>query len=157
MKNDEFVRWVLGILILACVVFSIFFFQQTYIAAQSAPKPTPTPLAADSGNIIVSSPHANDQVSDMFQVMGKARVFENVVSIKVVNRLTGRVYYNAQTTTASPDAGQYGEFTANVNLTDDGTLRPGDALTVEIFQASAKDGSQTDLVSIPVRFTPVLP
>lgn len=104
------------------------------------------PFATESDNIKVTSPRPNERVSFTFVISGQARVFENVVSFRVKDKagtvlVTGTAYAN------SPDTGQFGEFSKQVTVTT--TSSSG---TVEVFQASARDGSDQDLVTIPVLF-----
>lgn len=116
-----------------------------------APTATPTPLA--SQNITVTSPKANDQISQLFTVTGRARVFENVVMIRLKDKLSGQIYGEIPATTNAQDMGQYGDFSAGIQLSDP-NLRVGAEFVVEVFQYSAKDGSEIDKVSIPVTFAP---
>jgi hypothetical protein len=148
----------LGLLLIVCLVIGFFYLQHSSIVARSTPQPTPTPIAAQSGNITVSVPYYEGSVPPDFLVRGKARVFENVVSIRVSNRVLGRVYFTGTTMTNATDAGQFGNFVTQIHLnTTDNTLRPNDKLTLEVFQASPKDGQEIDKVSIPLYFSPQLP
>lgn len=148
----------IGLLIIVCVVIGLFYLQQTHIVAKSAPQPTPTPIAAASGNILVSMPYSGAGIGSNLVLRGKARVFENVVSIRVSNRVLGKVYYTGQTMTDAKEAGTFGNFVTQIHLTsNDLSLRPNDKLLLEVFQTSAKDGSEIDKVSIPVFFSPELP
>lgn len=102
---------------------------------------------ASSKNIEVLSPLSGDIVKSGFVVKGNARVFENVVSIRLMDSLGGIL---SQTTTLAnaPDAGKFGPFDKTMIFqTDDisGTL--------EIYQSSAKDGSEIDKVTIPLLFS----
>ncbi len=117
-----------------------------------APTATPTPLA--SQNITVTSPKANEQVSQLFTVTGRARVFENVVMVRLKEKLSGKVVGEVPVTTNATDMGQYGDFDTGIQLNDP-NLRVGTEFIVEVFQYSAKDGAEIDKVSIPVTFTPV--
>jgi hypothetical protein len=49
----------------------------------------------------------------------------------------------------APDAGQFGPFSENITISSN-NVRTGDALLLEVFQFSAKDGSEVDKVSIPL-------
>ncbi len=116
-----------------------------------APTATPTPLA--SQNITVTSPKTNDQISQLFTVSGRARVFENVVIIRLKEKLSGKIVGEIPATTNAQDMGQYGDFNAGIQLSDP-NLRVGTEFVVEVFQYSAKDGKEIDKVSIPVTFAP---
>lgn len=104
------------------------------------------PYATESDNIKVTSPRPNEIVSLSFTISGQARVFENVVSFRVKDK-SGNVLVAGTASAAAPDTGQFGDFAKQVTVT---TSSPSG--TVEVYQASARDGSDQDLVSIPVHF-----
>lgn len=115
--------------------------------------PAPTPAGKSSTNIIVRKPIDNEDVGQRFEVTGEARVFENVVSYRVKNQKNNAVYVSGNTTADAPDIGQFGPFTITVILPDTlSTIESGDTLLLEVFQQSPRDGSDADLVSIPLRF-----
>ncbi len=141
------------VFIFAVVIIFLYLLQNTSFFSQS-PQPAPTPIPASSRNIIVLSPVSEEQVSQDFLVKGKARVFENVVSIRVTHKITGRVLLSDSTIAYAQDIGQFGDFAYTVRLKNDVFLKVSDDLLLEVFQASPKDGSDTDTVSIPLRFNP---
>lgn len=158
MLQNEFVRKMIFLVILLVVVLGIFFVQQNQIISKSAPQPTPTPIAAQSGNIVVLTPYAGASVSPDFMVQGKARVLENVVSIRITSKVLGKVYYQGQAVARTPDANGFGEFSTHVRLnTNDFSLRPNDKLTLEVYQFSSSAGTESDLITIPLIFSPELP
>jgi hypothetical protein len=158
MLQHELTKKMLLLLFAVIFVLGFFFLQQQHIVSKSAPQPTPTPIMASSGNIIVTSPYKDASIGTSFIIKGKARVFENVVSIRVSNKVLGKIYYVGQTLADAPDAGMFGDFAAQIKLnTKDFSLRPNDKLTLEVFQSSAKDGSDIDVVTIPLYFSPELP
>jgi hypothetical protein len=116
------------------------------------PSATPTPIASE--NIILESPKADEHISQVFYVTGKARVFENMVAIRLKEKLSGRTIGETTAYANAPDVGQFGEFQAGIQLTDP-SLRSGDSFILEVFQYSAKDGSEIDKVTVPLTFTPV--
>jgi hypothetical protein len=101
-----------------------------------------------SGNITVSMPVAGQAVERVFTLSGQARVFENVVSLRIRNKKTGKVYVQSTTMADANDVGQFGAYTYIVRLPDD--VKNGEELEVMVFQNSAKDGSEIDVVRIPV-------
>ena len=113
---------------------------------------TPTPVGKSSKNITIRTPKDNDTIGLSFQVTGEARVFENVVSYRVRNQKTNTAIVTGTTTADSPDVGQFGPFTITIIIPEDVNLHSGDILKLEVFQASPKDGSDTDLVSIPLKY-----
>lgn len=111
---------------------------------------SPTETIDQNANIIVTSPKHSDTVTLPINIKGKARVFENQLNYRVrdVNKnilLEGNAYAN------SPDAGEFGDF--SIQITALPTMR-SNALTLEVFDYSAKDGSEIDTVSIPIIFNP---
>jgi len=100
----------------------------------------------EEANIVVFGPKENAKISSPFDVEGKARVFENVVSIKLTDK-GGKILFQGVTDANSPDVGQFGLFQEEITYKtnqSEGTL--------EVFEASAKDGSEINKVSIPVKF-----
>lgn len=116
------------------------------------PTPIPTPIASE--NIILLSPKANEYITQKLIIEGKARVFENVLSIRLKNKLTGKVYGQTRASTNAQEMGEFGDFYAGV-LLDDDELLPGMELILEVFLSSPKDGSETDKVAVPIIFSPV--
>jgi hypothetical protein len=115
------------------------------------PSVTPTPLASE--NITVNQPLADANVGQEFIVKGTARVFENMVTIRLREKLSGRVIGELSAYADAPDVGQFGPYVAGIRLTDP-TLKSGTDLILEVFQYSAKDGSEIDKVTVPLTFTP---
>lgn len=116
------------------------------------PTVTPTPIASE--NIQVTSPKAGEYIQDTFVVKGKARVFENVVNIRLREKLSGKIYGETTAMTDAKEAGTFGEFQKGIQLTDP-NLKSGSDFVIEVYQSSAKDGSEIDKVSIPVKFKPL--
>lgn len=105
---------------------------------------TSSPAASD--NIEVLSPRAGETVKSGFVVKGNARTFESNVAIRLSDSL-GNVLIETFTLANSPDAGQFGPFERELDFqTDDSTG------ILEVFQYSAKDGSEIDKVTVPVVF-----
>ncbi len=97
-------------------------------------------------NIEVLTPTNLQTVGNPFLVKGRARVFENVVSIKLIST-EGSAITQTTTYTKNPDVGQFGDFEKVISFqttSSDGIL--------EVFQVSPKDGSEVDKVSIPLSF-----
>ena len=104
-------------------------------------------VPTESTNIKVTSPRQGDTIVSPVTISGSARVFENVVSYRVVDS-NGIVLASGVTTANSPDVGQFGDYSVAVTFTPPATPSG----TVEVYQSSAKDGSEIDKVSIPVNF-----
>ena len=111
----------------------------------------PTPVqdqsqAVEEKNIVISSPIENATVSSPFNVEGKARVFENVVSIRLEDK-NGKILFQGTANAQSPEMGQYGLFQKEIKYTTSQTEG-----TLKVFESSAKDGSEINEVIIPVKF-----
>lgn len=97
-----------------------------------------------SENISIESPNANTKVSTPFVVYGKARVFENQLNYRVLddkknNLLEGSIMAEAK------EVGEFGPYEITISgLTIKGKI------TLEVFDYSAKDGSEIDKVTIPL-------
>lgn len=102
-------------------------------------------------NIMVFGPHADAKVGREFSITGIARTFENNILVRVVNAETGILYFRNFTTSNAPDVGRYGEYEFKVALKDT-TLQDGTALRIEVFEESAKDGSEINKVAVSVLF-----
>jgi hypothetical protein len=106
--------------------------------------------SSETANIIVTSPIKMSTVMLPVTVQGKARVFENQFNYRIldVNKDVideGKAYANSQ------EQGQYGNFSIMINSLP--TMR-ANAITVEVFDYSAKDGKEIDTVSIPLIYDP---
>ena len=99
-----------------------------------------------SGNIEVLSPRGGDSVKSGFAIKGNARVFENVVSIRLSDS-EGNILIQTNAYANAPDAGQFGTFEKMLNFQTSATTG-----TLEVYQVSAKDGSEIDKVTIPLVF-----
>lgn len=118
----------------------------------SAPMPTtscsqaknnPTPTINPNANILLESPKAGDILASSFVIRGQARVFENQLNFRVRNS-KGQPLIEGTMTAMSPDAGKFGPFEATVSS------MPKGKATIEVFDHSAKDGSEVDKVSVEV-------
>lgn len=123
----------------------------------SIPTPTPQPQISQTvstqptepqGNIIISSPLPNTTVSLPIVIKGTARVFENQFQYRVLS--SGKVVASGSAYAQSKDTGEYGPFTITISgLSGTGSGN----LSVELFDNSAKDGSEQDLVKLPLVLT----
>jgi hypothetical protein len=104
--------------------------------------------ASKSKNIIVSSLIDQQELGNPFIILGRGRAFENVINWRIRDGhrtilAQGSVMTNAQ------DAGLYGSFRVRAFFSD---LPTTDTGTAEVYTLSPKDGSEQDMVSIPVTF-----
>ena len=102
-----------------------------------------------TGNIIVSEPKPNNEVSSPMTITGKARVFENTFNIRLKEK-SGQVLAEDTVMAQSQEVGEFGSFTKQLTFS-----APSESEgMLEVFDYSAKDGSVADLVSITVKFNP---
>ncbi|MEK9206921.1 MAG: Gmad2 immunoglobulin-like domain-containing protein, partial [Patescibacteria group bacterium] len=92
------------------------------------------------------SPLGGDSVKSGFIVKGNARVFESVVSIRLLDSV-GNILIQTTTMANAPDAGQFGPFEKMINF-----ITTDSSGALEVYQVSAKDGSEIDKVSVPLLF-----
>lgn len=104
--------------------------------------------SSSSGNITLSTPKSGDVLTQTFTVSGYARVFENVVNIRVKDD-AGKVLYSDFATANSPDVGKTGPFSKSITLK---TLPASKKGKVEVYDISAANGKEIDLISVAVTF-----
>jgi len=109
------------------------------------------PVVASSKNITVSYPKPNGTIGEIFKVAGRARVFENQLNIRIV--ASGKNIYETGVMAMAEDVGQFGGFEKEINLYNLG-LEESQNIFLEVFDYSAKDGSEIDKVSVPLKFVP---
>jgi hypothetical protein len=103
-------------------------------------------FTAETPLILVETIAPGDILKGSARVAGMNNTFENNVRIRVVGA-DGRVLADTFTTGHGP-MGSWGRFETTVPF-DRGANSNG---TVEVFEASAKDGSEINVVAVPVRF-----
>jgi hypothetical protein len=111
-------------------------------------------IASASGNIVVSSVVPDQVLPNPFVILGRARAFESVVNWRVLDQrreelASGSVMTNAR------EMGEFGSFRARAFFDRVPDVERGFA---EVYTLSPRDGSEQDMVSVPVRFdTGVIP
>ncbi|HLD71800.1 MAG TPA: Gmad2 immunoglobulin-like domain-containing protein, partial [Candidatus Peribacteraceae bacterium] len=100
-----------------------------------------------AGNINVSSPAEHDVISSPVMITGEARVFENEFNYRVKDT-DGTVLAEGHATALSPDMGLFGPFSIETEFDEP----IGASGTIEVFNFSAKDGSEENMVIVPVEF-----
>lgn len=103
----------------------------------------------ESTNIKVNAPIPGEEVGGQLSLRGEGRVFESVVSYRLKDE-AGRVVTAGIVMANAPDMGQFGPFEKVITF----TKPPGTRLILEVFQASARDGSDTDKVIVKLRLAP---
>lgn len=132
-----------GIISLLVVVIG-FIVLRNQATAPVETNPTPS-VSVYEDNIVVTSPEFGDVVSNPIVVTGRARVFENTFNY-ILRDSSGKKIYENFAMADAPDIGQFGDFAARIPV----PLSTTNNLTVEVFEYSAKDGSVTNLVRVPV-------
>ncbi len=102
-------------------------------------------------NIVVFVPRPGQNVGKNFTIEGISRTFENNVLARVKNARTGTLYFRNFTTADAPDVGKFGNYIFNVVLNGN-TIQEGDELIAEVFEESAKDGSEINKVAVQLIF-----
>ncbi len=102
-------------------------------------------------NILVYQPRMGDVVSGTFTVVGFARVFENQFSIRLSADGVGVLSEETASTHAS-DSGTYGYFEHEVTVSPMSLakLKSHPQASLEVFEYSARDGSETSKVMVPI-------
>jgi hypothetical protein len=118
-----------------------------------APTPTvtPTPSPSPAGPpaaIVVSEPSPGDTVTSPVHISGTADVFEAQVSYKIADASGNEIAGGA--VAASCGSGCRGTFSINAAF----SVPREQAGTIEVYEASAKDGSRIHVVDIPVTLEP---
>lgn len=103
--------------------------------------------------ITLDSPADGAEVGGEFVIDGSARVFEGTVRVRLTNARTGRVLIDDFTTATVADAGLHAPFSYDAAVPAS-RVRDGDALTLEVFQESAEDGSEIDKITLKLLYRP---
>jgi hypothetical protein len=109
--------------------------------------PSPTEHESEV-NITVDAPVAHDEIASPFILTGQARVFENVLNYRLTTA-SGIILSEGSLIADSPDIGKFGQYRETVTFAVPKLERDG---LLEVFSLSAKDGSEINMVSVPVRF-----
>jgi hypothetical protein len=118
------------------------------VVVPGKPAPDKPGKPTESRNIRVTAPMPGQEVAGSgFMLTGTARTFENAVSYRVVAN-NGRKLKEGFMT-AVGDMGNFNPYTTTVEI---GSNYTGPA-RLEVFQGSAKDGSEIDKVIVPITIT----
>lgn len=104
-------------------------------------------IVSTSGNMIVTSPVAQQTIGLPLVMTGSARVFENALNYRLLD-VDGAELVAGYAVADAFDTGEFGSFTVTTSYSEP----KGAVGTLEVFDYSAKDGAVIDLVSIPVVF-----
>lgn len=111
-------------------------------------EPSPEPGDGEKPPIVVRTPVDDDEIVSPVTIAGTADVFEATVSIRILDESGAEL---ASTfTTATCGTGCRGTYSEDVFF----FVERRQAGMIEVFESSAEDGSQLNLVSIPVVLVP---
>lgn len=133
------------IFIFILIVLSFWFLREKIFQD----KPEAIPVEKEK-NIYIDSPKAGEIVGERFYVVGRARVFENVLQIRISRQ--DEIIFEDQAYAQASDVGQFGEFKKEINLS--GKSLMAGKMTIEAFDYSPKDGSERDKTAVSIRFVP---
>ncbi|NQU77518.1 hypothetical protein HQ544_02360 [Candidatus Falkowbacteria bacterium] len=102
----------------------------------------------ETGNIIVESPTPDETVTSPFEITGQAKVFEGTVLVRLRNQ-DGKIVVPVQIVNVhAEEAGEFGSFKIKINYQFYATKEG----TVEVYSEDARDGSEINMVEVPVKF-----
>lgn len=106
------------------------------------------PRSAVKRNVTIADPRPAVAIStNPFIIRGTARTFENAVSLRVRDEKGKSLA--AGFTTATGDLGTFNPWEISLML----TTHPGQKLTIEAFENSARDGTEESLVRVDVPYS----
>lgn len=103
--------------------------------------------SSGNANISVSTPAKGATLSFPFAITGTARVFENIVSARIIDPVTQAVLFEGSEYATAPDAGQFGTYTFSIK--ELAQMPQTGAIEIQVFWYSPKDGAMLDPVIIP--------
>jgi len=99
-------------------------------------------------NIIVFEPKKDQEVTLPITITGQSRVFENTFNYRLKDA-QGEILNSGIGMSNSPEMGVFGDFNISINSLSQIPSNPN--VTLEVLDYSAKDGSEINLVSIPLK------
>ncbi len=142
---------VLIVVILFAILLALWISKNKATVSPSVtPTVEPSPSPTSEANIHVFEPVANQVIGLPLIIKGEARVFENTLNWRLRDS-DSSILVEGRAMAAAPDVGEFGAFAVSVLYPEP----QGPTGKLEVFDYSAKDGSEIDLVTVPIRF--VLP
>jgi len=118
------------------------------IASETIPTPEEgEPIISENGNIKVTRPQPESTITSPFLIKGEARVFEGTVQLRLKDS-DGNIIVEKNGTASAEEVGEFGPF-GELLLFDEVSSDSG---ILEVYWQSPEDGSEQDLVSIPIKF-----
>ena len=100
-----------------------------------------------SDNILISKPKIGEEATNKIKVKGYARVFEGQFNIRL-KTIDGTVLVETTALASMKDLGQFSYFESNFEYSNPDKKD----MALEVFDYSAKDGAEIDMVKIPLKF-----
>ncbi len=104
-------------------------------------------IAQTAENIKVTKPLDGARVSSPMIIEGQARVFESNVSLRVRDG-DDKILAETSTMANAPDVGEFGPFSLSLVFSEP----KYDSGSLEVFEVSAKNGSEINKVIVPLNF-----
>ena len=104
-------------------------------------------IPEEEANIRVAEPQANAEIGLPFTLSGEARTFESTVNFRIRDE-DGSILHEDFTTALVSENGTFGEFSTEVSY----PAPKGTTGMIEVFEYSAQDGSEINMVRIPIVF-----
>jgi hypothetical protein len=147
MKNFIFIAVLVALIGVAVFVLG---WDSLFFAAKTTPTPTESAMASPTPaqkEIELYLPSATDEkVGTKFVIYGKGRAFENTINYRISDD-SGKQLYLGSFMTNAPDAGIFGYFNQEVDLTKLlKTIPP--VIRLDVLELSAKDGSDIHKTSL---------
>jgi|GEM_PF-4646316 len=106
------------------------------------------PVASQSGDLAVTLPTYEGLIRSPQTLTGQIRSFESSVSWRLLSA-TGAVVASGSGAASGGEAGQLNPFSTTMRFTPPTSRDPG---FLEVYTSSARDGSEQNLVRVPVRY-----
>jgi hypothetical protein len=104
-------------------------------------------ILSESGNIKITRPQPDSNISSPVLVKGEARVFEGTIQLRLKNS-EGTILTEKTATALTEEAGEFGSF-GELLLFDEVDADSGE---LEVYSIDAQDGGEVNVVSIPIKF-----
>jgi hypothetical protein len=145
-------KFLIGLLIIIALIYVFFVVLKPAAIAPSSEEMSPSPTSVQSSvsvvptaPIIITSPQALELVKSPLMVTGRAIAFENTIAWRLRDQ-SGTQLASGTVMTNAPDVGKYGDYFISIPL----PKNVPQTIIIDVFERSAKDGSEINKVSVPV-------
>lgn len=150
MKKNLAILFVLIVLAITAYLAYAYSNKEERVLGEIQKQEETSEEATGEGNIHVFNPKPGDSIGLPLKVLGEARVFENQLNIRIKDA-GGNIVKEWGVMAEGGDIGEFNLFKSEVNYNKPETSNG----TIEVFDYSARDGSEIDKVIIPVKFASV--